>query len=582
MRVDNLGTFIPHMTLWSNERWPDKVIDNSQTLIVAHTGHGKTLAEEKLMEEYHNSGYTVIVITEKPKAPFESAFAAFPATAKYHREYLKQQRMTPQGKKIKLYHPATMSPELRNNSAPIRFFTIPIKSITTQELTVLLEVDSRHDSVRILQNNISKLGTQESMLDLLWNADRSIKRQTQKLAAGIHMPKFDEDFLIPAPESGTAKNISDIKSSFEPFMTHYVLTSQESPLHLDWKSILQDQEHYHIFSRAFIPESDDRIVYFIVNWILNQISEHAKYMKNPVLIVIQEAKVFLPNNTTEVYIKKTADNMEKKLSTLRSNGFSSVADSQGYYDLAEGYRNSVNETMIGRLSPADLERYAKALRLPPRMRESISGLPKNEYYRKGHNERVVMLFPRHAHKEEMQDFFKIWRHWHQKDPEAYPMQDHKEILKIIQELKKNDLTRAKKRVEDIKKGIQQKARDKEAELAAQEKAKESKVTEKQALKGEKERIEDERRILIYQQSKMNPALEKAPSWKKLADEYHMSDKTIKKYAQEGKELMEKGRAKKEEVRAEEYIQQPPEEQDNFSDEWDPEEEFDNHRKGHHE
>lgn len=538
MRIDHFGSFHPHFTLFDAQRVPERVVNSVQVLVVGYSGHGKTLCSEKLVEQYSELGYTIIYITEKPSVTYEPGFAAFPAYHEYHKKYLKQQSQKPVCKKIKLYHPATLNIP-KNKLPPINFFTIPLKSLSTQELTVLLEVESRHDSVSILQSQLRQLRPDESLHDLLWRADISIKRQSEKLTKGVNIPKFDDEWLIPSPSSGSASNIKDIKSAFDSFQTHYMLATDASELNINWTDLINDNTHYHIFGRWLIPESDDRLVYFVVNHILNQISVNSDNLKTKgIVLVVPEAKVFLPDKSRETYIQKTADNFERKLSTLRTKGISSIADSQNYFSLAEGYRGSCNETLIGQLDASDTERYTKSIGYASRMRVEISKLPKNEWFRKGNNERIAMLFPKHAHKEEKEDFFSVWKKYSQIDSEKYFLVDHSSVLKLIKENKRFDLSKAKSRVDELKSSLRKKARDKKAAELAAERIREGEISKKKAVEEEVSNLDIQKKILIYKQSTLNVNNPEPYSWVALSKEHGITDKTAKKYAAEGKALSE--------------------------------------------
>jgi hypothetical protein len=528
-----------YLTIYSRELHPENKISNTQCLVAATSGHGKTLCIERIAEMYHEAGYTILVITEKPDSPFEMCFAAFKPTYKYHQKLLEQQGITPSQKKIKIYHPMTINKELNKPLPPIQFYTIPIKSITQQELTVLLEVETRNYSVRILSNTIQKLNSKDGFLELIRQADKSLRKETEKIAKGKKIQRYDKDLKIPIVEAGSTKNISHITSNFKPFTTHYMLSNQESKHNLNWKEILRDQEHYHFFSTAFIPGNDDRISYFNTNWILNQISEHNHLKKNPLLIIVQEAKVYLPNNTKETYIQKTADNFMRKLSTMRSSGISSLADTQDYYGLAEPYRNSVDNYILGQLNPIDLERLSKALRLSPNQRERFNKLPKNTYFMKGHDKEIAILFPSHAHKEEGQDFITEYK-------KQYPenMRDYKELQKEIQRIKTEETNRADERIKEEKERKKQELKEKENE----EKMREAKnIGDTKEIKEKTLEIKQEKKKMIYEESQLNPEQTQPKSWIQLGKKHGVSDHTAKTYAEQGQKIIEKEKKPEEEI-----------------------------------
>ena len=81
-------------------------------LIVGQTGTGKSLAIERICEEYHKRGYLIVFI-ENAKANLECGFCAFEPKAHYHLHALKFQGEKPEKKEIKIYHLNSNIPILR-------------------------------------------------------------------------------------------------------------------------------------------------------------------------------------------------------------------------------------------------------------------------------------------------------------------------------------------------------------------------------------------------------------------------------------------------------------------------------------
>lgn len=521
----------PTLTLYDRSKWPAKIVSNDQILIISKSGHGKSLAAEEMIEALHDLGYLIIVLTEKPGAPLEIGFANFKPNYKYHLDYLESQKKTPQEKKIKIYHPATINAPSHRDIPPIEFFTIPIRSISMQEITVLLEVEERNKGAIILNNAISKLGPEDNIYDLLWRAERSISSAGRK-QSGIYIPHFDEDFHVKGSEAGSKTNIDEILSSFRPFLRDYCLSNDKGPFNLNWKELLSDQKHYHIFTYCYLDNKKTK--YFVVNWLLNQIDRYKEQKKHPICIYVPEAKVFLPIRSKEVYIAKTGLNFEEKLSTMRSSGISSVAESQGFFDLAEGYRGSVTELFFGALNTEDMERLSKVYRIPIHVRERLNKIPRNHYYRVESWREWPMIFPSHAHKEEGQNFFTEYKKYH---PEQ--MRNYKEFVKTLKNIKKNEETKAMERASKITKRMIELAEQRKIEEAQTKLASQTERGKKQELKAAAEQIGEEKKILIYRQSKLNPDQVGAPSWTQLGKQYGISDHTAKKYAHEGQDILKK-------------------------------------------
>lgn len=501
-------------------------------IITHNSGHGKSLAAEQILETYYNEGYLIIVVTEKPGAPLEIGFANFKPSYKYHLDYLKDQQKIPREMPIKIYHAATLNIPITKDLPPINFFTIPIKSLTMQEITILLEVEEKNRAAIILDNTIRKLGSEENIYDLIWKAEKSISSAGKKVEGGIYIPHFDEDFHVKGSEAGSKTNIDEILSTFRPLLRDYFLSNDKGAFNLDWKELLGDQKHYHIFTYTFIERKKTK--YFIVNWILNQIDRYKELKKHPILIYVPEAKVFLPIRSKEAYIQKTANNFEEKLSTMRSSGISSIAESQGFYDLSEGYSGSITELLFGALNTEDMERLSKVYRVPIHVREKLNKIAKNNYFRVGSWREWSMVFPSHAHKEEGQNFFQEYRKNH---PEQ--MRNYKEFVKTLKNIKRADEDKAMERTTKITKRMIELAQARKMEEAQTKLAGKEEKTKKEELKAAADNISEEKKVLLFRQSKLNEDNIKPPSWSQLGSQYGISDHTAKKYAHEGKIILQK-------------------------------------------
>ena len=78
----------------------DGRIKNKNIFLAGGVGSGKTMATESFAEEYHNKGYLVIVLTEKPRGEFDFGYACMEPTAKYHLDMLKKVGKTKKAKSV--------------------------------------------------------------------------------------------------------------------------------------------------------------------------------------------------------------------------------------------------------------------------------------------------------------------------------------------------------------------------------------------------------------------------------------------------------------------------------------------------
>ena len=79
---------------------------NEMIFVIAKTGWGKGLSTEGIAEEFHDAGYTVIVIAD-PKQEVEFGYAQFLPEERYHLNHLRLIGKMPQTKQVKIYHKGT-------------------------------------------------------------------------------------------------------------------------------------------------------------------------------------------------------------------------------------------------------------------------------------------------------------------------------------------------------------------------------------------------------------------------------------------------------------------------------------------
>ena len=83
------------------------------------------MAVENIVEEYHNMGYTVIIISDN-KEEIEWGYAEFLPIEKYHLDGLREISKKPGTKKVKIYSPFTF--RLPRNKIPdFNIFTLSLK-----------------------------------------------------------------------------------------------------------------------------------------------------------------------------------------------------------------------------------------------------------------------------------------------------------------------------------------------------------------------------------------------------------------------------------------------------------------------
>ena len=121
-----------------------------QILVLGTSGHGKSIFIEKLIEAHHDAGYIVVSLVDI-KDEMELCYACMTPKEKYHLRQMDRFGIKPSSKKIKIFSPFTFSIP-KGNLPPINFFTIPIKTLRREELSMLCET---HSDSNIIKNKIS-------------------------------------------------------------------------------------------------------------------------------------------------------------------------------------------------------------------------------------------------------------------------------------------------------------------------------------------------------------------------------------------------------------------------------------------
>lgn len=514
----------------------DGSISNSQILVIGVTGIGKSTITESLVEEFHKFGYTIIYLTEKPYKSLESAFCMFKPKAHYHVNALRIIGKEQKEQSAIIYHPASLNIPLHRDLPPMKIFTIPIKSNSEEEFTMLYETTSKSDEVKASMNAIKNLQENEGLFSFFFYLERLIKPEKEFLGTKIYIKREDQEgFFTKTPFAGSQKTISDIKSDLSPFLQEFCLSPERFELNLDFKEILKNNKDYHILTTAFIRNK--KLRYYMRIWFLNQIIKTASSWENkdgklnPVLIVVPEGKIFLPERTDEKYIKIASEILMNLLSTMRNigKGFSSITDSQNMYEISTSYRESMNYELYSKLSNDDIERLSKVQALGSEVKRMLANMERGHIIIRGDEdyEDFSVLLPSHAHNEEGEEFITRYEHYH---PEN--LINYKNIVKKIVELKNNESKIIKDKFE-IRDKIEKEKMIEIMKRRAKETKDKEKVKEMEIeLKQSKEKLKEEtyvKALRLYEQS---------GKWTAVARELGTSDKTARDYAERGKKILE--------------------------------------------
>lgn len=511
----------------SVEETSDLVVEKNHNFIandfvVHNSGWGKGLAAESLIEEYHRAGYVVMCLAD-PKKEWEMGYAQFLPKERYHLSHLKKIGKLPEKKQVKLYHPFTFALD-QKKYPEINFYTISLKMLGRKEWSMIAETGLESDTIRLLLNASANIGDSDGLYGFLHYLE------------GIILGKVDskktyrdpKNFLLRT-RSGTSKGIKDISNYLQPFKKDYFLAPQNSDFNLDWKTILTDQKHYHVFNSYWIK--DDKIREFCILYLFNKIIENKAFAKKPILVFIPEIRSLTPFNP-EGYKKFLAVGIKENLSMMRSmgKGMSAILDSQVYSDVDEAVRNSATVTMLGELGGiGDAEKVGKALRYAKSLKMQLTKMEyPNSYLLVGDEglSGFTPWFPSHGHCEPEYSFFE------QYNGDEDCSKKVRSYGKLIETMKKQFIKEEEKFKDKIKKQIKEEKEKNEAKRKSEEKK--LGIVQKADDKLEKaKKIESQSKRelmrLIYEAKQENPEMSLRDLGKKFSIHHSSIDTYLRQY-----------------------------------------------------
>ena len=421
-------------------------ISNFQALAVAVSGHGKSVAVERLIDICYRNNYNIFVITQKDRVPNEIAFNGLPPIGKYS-NLLKMQGTKESIKNIKLYHPITdkiLEKELPNL---YNLFSIPIKSLEEDEKIILSENFTDGEDYKLLDEAINKLNPKQGLYDLFHIMDNLTEKEIKSKSVEDNIVKDrsnEENFFISDEGiNSSRRNLSSLRRKFSCFLRDWCLHAEDSPFKLDFKDMVKTKA-LHILDCSWVKSS--KLKYLITVWFVNQVLACKRDSPYSFLFVIQEAKSFFPVASKEKFVDYASFVFMKILSQIRSLGCSSILDTQNIYELRPEVREAVTVEIYGRLSNQDINNLAKIQGFTKRLRQELSGLKEGKFIIKGDNEFIIFksLIAGCAHNEEGQE----WKSFYKKIfPENYFLLEDK--FKLLNELRTKERDIAQQRAKAL-------------------------------------------------------------------------------------------------------------------------------------
>lgn len=459
-------------------------ISNEMILIVAKPGGAKTILSETFAQSYFERGqYTVIIIAD-PKLENEWNFQQFIPEDEIHLDNLKWTGKEPKGMPLIHYEPFSFNTP-KHNLPKIKFFTFPIKELERNDFGFLFETESDKETIRLVLNNVKELKKDEGLYDLVNKIQKAIsgKKVDGKKKSN---PKA---FFTKTSEGTTIKSLSEIVSYLLPFEEDYFLASEDSPINIDWRELLNDNKHYHSFNTSFLK--DEKIRDFVTLALLNSIMRNKQYAKKPILVIIPEIRKICPQKT-ESHKKFLAIGVKEAMSVGRSTGagMSFLSDSQVYQDINKNIRDTSSVTFFGELGGlSDIDGVAKALSYS---KEQRTQLIKMDYpfgfIKKGAEEEGCFkpLFPSGMHCEERYNYWDMCRRLKPNEQQKY--------IKLI-EMMKERYTKEHNKFKEKTKKEEKEEKELNEKIKQEKENQESEGEKEQKQKKEKKQSQEKERLI---------------------------------------------------------------------------------------
>jgi hypothetical protein len=527
--IDDINTYLSLQHKDRNRSFPNEFI-----FIYAMPGFGKTLTMETIIEEYHKRGYVILVLSDV-KDEFEFGYAMFKPEKPYHLDHLRKIGKPIQTKKVRLYHPFTFN--IPKGYLPdINFYGFNLKDLRRSEWSMLCESSWESDTIRLLLNASNSMGDSDGLIEFLHSIQNLIFGKRKGKEKSI---KSDPGLFHLRTTGGTVKSLQDVASYFLPFKKHLFLISNNSPLNLDWRKILSDNEHYHVFGTRWLD--DEKLKEFCILALFNAILRNRRYTKKPCLIIIPEIRFLVPIRPRG-YKEFLAKGMTLNISVMRNigkGGNSGLFDSQVWMDVDESVKNSATVSFIGKLGGAkDIEAITKAMRYKS---ETIQQITNPEYERsyilQNNPTRDTWIFwlPGHCHAEEEYDFFDLYKQ-HFRDK----MKDYKSLIEMI----KKKYSESEKK---IKERIKAQDRTEKEEEERERKEKEKRIEEKTGVeekikKAEEIQKESKEQLmrLCYEMFIDEKLDKKERTYRKIGEKFKIHHATAKDYVNKYEKKLKEG------------------------------------------
>jgi hypothetical protein len=406
-------------------------IENTTLLIVAKSGHGKGMSTESMVERWRMATGGIVIILHDPKQTSEFSFVQYEPKEPYHLKELRKDGISPKSHTCKMYHPFTFNLAKKGIIPEVNFYTIPIKSLTRDDWSILAETDAETEAIKILERTAENIKRNSSLFEFLLSAEKLT--ETKKDKKKMVRDKANWGLKVGG---GTAKSIKQIGNMLSSFKRDYFLRKDTCDLKLNAEKILLDKDNYHIFLTNWIenPKTRNFLVEFLIGHFVStaeRLADTGK-LKKPILFVAPELNAVVPEESkgSSVFLARA---LRKHLITFRSKaaGVSLIGDCQIWSQLAAPVRAAFREVFFGKLNNEDARIIFNANKYTAIDRERFDDLEENYccYIWNGREkEGAISIFPpSHMHKEERYNWIQMCK------KHKLPMRKYDDLVKKMRE-----------------------------------------------------------------------------------------------------------------------------------------------------
>ena len=498
-----------------------KVI-NEQVGIYSKSGFGKGLAMEGILEGFHKAGYIVLCIAD-PKRECEFAFQMWEPKERYHLEHLMKIGRKPEAKKVKLYHPFAFSIPKNKLLPDINFFTLPLKKLDPRDWSLLLETESETETMSALVSASQNITNEDGLYGFIQHIEKSIQGKVSG-----KVKKRDPRNFYAKTGSGSMKSVSEVCRLLRPFENQYFLTKMNCPLNIDWKAILTDQEHYHVFLNNYLG-NNKKILDFVVLSLLNGIINNKIYLKRPIVVALPEFSILVPFKP-DGHKKQLSIGFKECLRLMRSSGvgMSSVSDSQTFSGVDKDVRDSNTTIFLGEMG-FDSENVSKTLNYQRQIREQLAKMDyQNSFliHKEEGEGGVTIFFSSSRHPEPNYVFENMYR-----DECPEKMKKYNDIIEMMDKESKSEINKYK---EKAKREEKDERKEKEMKIKIKEEKRDGTSDDSKDIKIKelKDKNKLERMRACWEFRRDNPDMSIRGSALELGFPASSGNKTFKKYVDE--------------------------------------------------